>query len=140
MLTEFLANRDEACPGCKYNLRGLVGDRCPECNQQIALRIALTEPRLGGFLAALVGLSTGAGFNGLLAAYGLIVFGSRGSSPGPFLQITGIGTAVFSGAIFFLLRRRNAFRRMSSAWRFSIIVLCWLLVVASFITFTTAIR
>ena len=35
MLTEYLASRDEACPGCGYNLRGLVGDRCPECNQQL---------------------------------------------------------------------------------------------------------
>lgn len=140
MLAEYLANRDEACPGCKYNLRGLVGDRCPECNQQLVLRIALTEPRLGGFLAALVGLSIGAGFNGLLTVYGLIVFESRGSSPGPFLQITGIGAAVFCVAIFFLLRRRNAFRRMSPVWRFSIIALCWLLVVSSFITFTTVIR
>lgn len=140
MLTEFLATRDEACPGCKYNLRGLVGDRCPECNQQITLRVALTEPRIGGFLAALIGLSIGAGFNGLLVVYGLIVFGNRGGSPGPFIQITGIGAGVFGVAIFFLLRRRNAFRRLSPSWRFSVIALSWLLVAASFIIFTAGIR
>ena len=30
-LTAFLADRDVPCPGCGYNLRGLVGARCTEC-------------------------------------------------------------------------------------------------------------
>ena len=140
MLTEYLASRDEACPGCGYNLRGLVGDRCPECNQQLSLRVALTETKLGPFIAAVVGLATGAGFNGLLLLYGVIMFRSRGNAPGLFLPITGAGLAVFGIALFVILRRRNAFRLAQPAIRTFIIVACWLLVVASFVVFTASIR
>ncbi len=30
-LVEYLRTRDAACPGCKYNLRGLRRNSCPEC-------------------------------------------------------------------------------------------------------------
>jgi len=54
-LREFLATREAACPSCGYNLRGLVGGMCPECNQEIALRIALVDPRVGLFLVGFLG-------------------------------------------------------------------------------------
>ncbi len=35
-LVGFLSERDVACPGCGYNLRGLVGRVCPECGKPAA--------------------------------------------------------------------------------------------------------
>lgn len=43
MLRLYLAERDEACPGCGYNLRGLSGERCPECARELALAVAHRE-------------------------------------------------------------------------------------------------
>lgn len=36
-------DRDVGCPGCGFNLRGLVADRCPECNTRIQLILAQPE-------------------------------------------------------------------------------------------------
>src|ERR1043165_104303 len=36
-LRTFLAERDVPCPKCGYNLRGLSGPTCPECNTLLAL-------------------------------------------------------------------------------------------------------
>ncbi|MBX9736675.1 MAG: Rab5-interacting family protein, partial [Phycisphaerales bacterium] len=69
MLRAFLAAQDIECPSCRYNVRGLRTDVCPECNQKLTLRLALTEPRLAGFIAGLVGLTSGLGFHTVLAAF-----------------------------------------------------------------------
>lgn len=61
MLTTFLGQRDVPCPGCKYNLRGLTGTRCPECDQELALQVGLVEPKIAAFVAGLVGISVGMG-------------------------------------------------------------------------------
>ena len=36
-LERYLADRDCACPRCRYNLRGLRGEACPECGQPLRL-------------------------------------------------------------------------------------------------------
>lgn len=37
-LTSFLRSRDVACPTCKYNLRGNISSRCPECGSTLHLK------------------------------------------------------------------------------------------------------
>lgn len=32
-LKQSVADQDVLCPGCNYNLRGLAGERCPECGE-----------------------------------------------------------------------------------------------------------
>ncbi len=39
-LASYLADRDEPCPACRYNLRGATGVKCPECGHPLALSIA----------------------------------------------------------------------------------------------------
>ncbi len=39
----FLADRDEPCPGCGYNLRGAASPTCPECGRPIELALRGTE-------------------------------------------------------------------------------------------------
>lgn len=36
-LARYLADRDRPCPRCKYNLRGMHGEVCPECGESIRL-------------------------------------------------------------------------------------------------------
>ena len=60
LLRMHLAERDAPCPGCGYNLRGLAGSVCPECAQDLRLSVALSEPRLGPYVAALIGISMAA--------------------------------------------------------------------------------
>lgn len=50
----YLANRDEPCPVCGYNLRQLQNDSCPECGRALRLRVGSVEPRLVWFLVTLV--------------------------------------------------------------------------------------
>lgn len=67
LLAAYLAQGDVPCPACGYNLRGLGhvagGDRCPECEQVIELRLEPAEPRFGAFIAGLIGLAAGIGFS-----------------------------------------------------------------------------
>src|SRR5438045_2504229 len=96
LLRQFLSERDVPCPRCGYNLRNLGGNRCPECGDALALRVNLSEPRLGPLIAGLVSLSAGAGLNGLLLLYGLMVvaFQHRGSGLDSFFICNGVGFAV----------------------------------------------
>src|SRR6267154_1944148 len=87
----YLAEHDEPCPGCAYNLRGLTGTRCPECNQELAMRVGLAKPRHGAFIASMCGLLTGAGMAGVFL--GIITWLSltRGGGPPPSMFWTLFG-------------------------------------------------
>lgn len=39
LLKAYLAERDVACPGCGYNLKGCVTEKCPECGSKIGIRV-----------------------------------------------------------------------------------------------------
>lgn len=39
LLASYLADRDVACAGCGYNLKGCVADQCPECGGAIVLGV-----------------------------------------------------------------------------------------------------
>jgi hypothetical protein len=56
-LRHVLYDRSACCPSCKYNLSGVLGERCPECGVRISefLRIADTTPwRIPARLRALM--------------------------------------------------------------------------------------
>ena len=114
-LRNYLATRDAACPSCGYNLRGLTSDRCPECHQEIALRVSLVEPRLGLFLIGVVGWALGAGFSVLLLMYGGIAIMRYGNpSPGdPFFLILLTGGVAQGSVLLCLLICNRRIRR----WR-----------------------
>lgn len=62
----YLAEHDEACPVCRYSLRGLEGACCPECGEALRLRVGVVEQTLAAWVGGLVGL---AGVMGLLAIF-----------------------------------------------------------------------
>jgi len=113
-LREFLATRDAECPSCGYNLRGLVGGMCPECNQEIAL----VDPRVGLFLVGVVGWALGAGFSALALVYGLTLFIRFGNlSPGELFLILLLGALVQAGVLLMLLVFNRRVRRWARSAR-----------------------
>lgn len=69
MLREYLAHRDEPCPSCGYNLRGLQGTRCPECALEVRLGVQLSDARTGLLISAIVGLMISAAPAGALLLF-----------------------------------------------------------------------
>jgi hypothetical protein len=117
LLTQFLADRDAACPHCGYNLRGLREAECPECASPVSLTVeAGYEARLAGLavwaliLAAI--WSTLVGFRHITSAYFFL-----NQMPSTRLWMMSIAQA--SGAVAFIVaavvgilaHRRTAARR-----------------------------
>lgn len=138
-LIRFLENRDAPCPGCGYNLRGLTGTTCPECNQAIELRIALSEPRIGAYLGAVCGLLVGGGMAAVMLGIFVVVSMFEGWPPRRYwfamFGITGIaiGTLLGLGAMLLMGRGRKWFRRRGPTGRSWVIAGSWGLT-AAFVT------
>jgi hypothetical protein len=79
-LRTWLIDRDEPCPLCGYNLRGLTSPRCPECWQALRLSVSLAEPYLKAWIALVAGLLPPAGIGAIFIfgfCYGLMHEGPR---------------------------------------------------------------
>ncbi len=62
-LAGYLKGRDAPCPGCGYNLRDLIGDRCPECGETLTVvKIIYHAPRASpaSLVVGYMGLAVGA--------------------------------------------------------------------------------
>jgi hypothetical protein len=132
LLRTFLATRDTPCPCCNYNLRGLQTTRCPECNQNLHLAVNLTEPRLGGYLAALCGLLAGIGTATVVICVATYLILAQGAYPASreLALIYGIPSlsAVFLLALLLLLLRRSNriwFRTSPVGRRLLVVLGCW---------------
>lgn len=137
-LVAYLSERDEHCPSCSYNLRGLKVDRCPECNRELVVQIRLAEPRMAAWLTALIGSCTMLGFNGLLSFYFIVVVSRRGMG-GPrdrtIATVLYTSTAIAGIALAFLLYKRRWVCNLHSPAREVIAVFAWLLTALSSIMF-----
>ena len=142
LLRQFVAARDVGCPVCNYNLRDLTTDRCPECGDQLVLRINMAEPRQGWVVAGLVGLSAGAGLHGLLILYAFIRI-AKGDSPrglSQFFRVTGVGFAVLLIALIIWLRCWRGIRRLRKGKQMGWAIACWMLTLASLAYFAIQIK
>ena|ERR1051325_4445217 len=66
-LLAWLENRDIKCPVCDYNLRDLQKPVCPECSAPLALAVASPNLSPGHWIAAIVFVALGAGFDGVVS-------------------------------------------------------------------------
>lgn len=141
-LAEFLADRDEPCPSCGYNLRGLTRDVCPECREPLALGVQLAEPKLKAFIATVLGLAVGGGFSAMLLGYvAIIEFGrTRRGLPPNFLITVLPGLAVCGGLLGLLLWRRRLFCTWPVGVRTGCAILAWGLAICNLIYFSMFIR
>jgi hypothetical protein len=140
ILLKFLADRDVPCPQCGYNLRNLVSDVCPECGERLALGVRMVEPRQAAMLAGLIGLSSGAGLNGLLLIYGLIRFVPRDRMMYRFMGINAAGLIALGLLIFLWLRYWRWIRARQASVRLVLAGACWLASLVDLIVFTAVIR
>jgi hypothetical protein len=127
MLRTYLAERDELCPGCAYNLRALTGTRCPECNQELVLRVGLAEPRMAWFVAGVIGIAMGLGFSLMVLVWTGAMVLSRGRVGGPRFQDMvplRVGTLVGAAAMYWWVHARRRLAGASNEKR-------WLCVVAA---------
>ncbi|MEX2218367.1 MAG: hypothetical protein WD749_06360 [Phycisphaerales bacterium] len=145
LLIPFLALRDTPCPACTYNLRGLTGAACPECGAPLELRVGLTEPRMALWIAGLVGLAAGAGFNTLLLVYVAIRIVS-GDRPGGRVWMNefvlhNLIAGVLEGAMLgaWLLLRRPI-RRLPMGARGALVALAWACAAVNVLVFSALIR
>lgn len=125
-LATYLANRDEPCPSCGYNLRGLSGNHCPECNTDLVLRVAIAEPRLGLFLATIVAWALGAGFSVLLLVYivMMVTFAGRGLPPmREFAPVPCGGTLIEGTVVILLVAYQRRVRRLPRLVRVGLLLL-----------------
>ena len=142
MLTTYLAERDDACPGCGYNLRGLTGTRCPECNQELRLRVGLVELRLAWFVTGLIGIGMGLGFSALLLMYAVTdrLFAQYRGPPGqvwwPLAAGTVLGGALLAGWV--LNRRRWALHSAQRRW--ALVFAAWILSLVGPVWFMFTVR
>ncbi len=123
MLRQFLAGRDEACPVCEYNLRDLQMPRCPECGLELELRLALSEPKQGAFVAGLIVIAGGLGFNFILLVYFGVFSMIRNFFPNlwEFWPVVP-GTLVGVTMLGLWIRGRGRLRRMSTLTRWSLVL------------------
>ncbi|MDX2146256.1 MAG: hypothetical protein SFZ23_01940 [Planctomycetota bacterium] len=142
-LVEFLASRDVPCPSCGYNLRGLVATVCPECNQELQIRVGLRDPRLGVWITAVIVQAIGVGFTGLLCLFVLVVWIFR-RSPGPppaevfsFALVPCLAQMPF---LIALLARGKRIRRSPALTRWGLLALATLLTITSFLVFSLNVK
>jgi hypothetical protein len=142
LLRQFLSGRDVTCPGCQYNLRDLTGRQCPECGQEIVLHLRLAEPRQAALLTGLIGLSAGAGLNGLLLIYWVLIrlFMRFGPPADAFLVIILIGFVVHALGVAAWLRFWRRIRVLRAGPRWFLAGACCLLPLIDIVIFTFNIR
>jgi hypothetical protein len=98
-----LADHDEPCPRCGYNLRGLIVRRCPECGSRLKyVEVAVVHHRGLGVLNVLAA-ALGVNAAHLLVTVALALFFYRGWGPAVIpavaTALTGLWIAIEGGII-----------------------------------------
>ncbi len=136
MLRAFLAEHDEPCPGCGYNLRGLSEATCPECGEELLLRVGMVGPRMKLYLTGLIGLAFGFGFDSIILLW--MFFESLvGVAWFDFFDAISLlaGFVVCGGAMAGWLWFRRWIRHRSIAIRLGLVVGCWALSAGTAVAF-----
>lgn len=135
-LSGYLADRDEPCPLCGYNLRGLTGDHCPECGKKLALLVGLEDPILKAFVAGLVGLASFFGFSLLTLVWFVAMVIILGPGPPESLWGLLLLLTIVSGALLLAwIKCAPRIRRLSRPARVTLALLCLLAPVAGVVSF-----
>ncbi len=135
-LQAYLADHDHACPLCGYNLRGLRGMRCPECDFALQLQLAIVERWRAAWIAGLVGLAMTLGANllGLTALLGAVLLGLRSSSDWAVEVLILGGPAAVAGTCLALhLKWATTFVTLSTVKRWLVVAACWSLPMVNFL-------
>jgi hypothetical protein len=133
LLRDYLSRTDAACPNCRYNLRGLASDRCPECHQRLELRVALTSQRVGQLIATILPLAAVSGAAAIMLLVVAVISIDEGSWPSSgwemwlLLAYPLVVVLVLGGALVLLSRERGRrwFRERSAAGAALVVWTAW---------------
>ncbi|MFG0283479.1 MAG: hypothetical protein ACF8R7_03570 [Phycisphaerales bacterium JB039] len=118
-LIAWLAEHDERCPVCNYNVRGVRQATCPECAAPLRLGVVSPHVALGPWLLAIIAFALALGFDGVVTTLLTIGMGLAtlyGSGP-PLLAAVGLlGSFLLLGALsgaglWWMLARRRQWRQ-----------------------------
>ncbi len=140
-LAAYLAEHDEPCPRCGYNLRMLTGTCCPECGSALRLRVGLVEPRVAALICLIA--ITFLGFGGSLLFSLLALFHAgptwyfhEGFPSSLFLILLLVSTGLFSPLAILgrrlIMRRGWAVQWAAAAIAFGYVAVMFILIVVTF--------
>ena len=138
LLIQFVAGRDMPCPRCDYNLRDLITDRCPECGDQLMLKVNRVEPRQGPLIAGLVGLSAGAGMGGMMLIFAVVMILHQGRidrSDWSFIEVNSGGFVIEGVAVLLWLGRWKRLGQKPLYQQKRLALGCWLLTAVYLVAF-----
>jgi hypothetical protein len=142
MLQTFLAGRDSECPVCRYNLRDLQTQQCPECGSRLALQVGAVEPNQTACIVGLIGLASGAGFSGLLVIYlfiRMLIDPFRGFFH-RFAYLTAIPFLIEASLLIVWLRNWRKIRRLPTETKWLMALGCCALSLINLLIFALSIR
>jgi len=119
-LVAWLAEHDEPCPVCGYNVRGLTTSACPECAAPLRLGVTSPQHLLGPWLLAIIACSLALGFDGviltLLTTAVIVELFARQTVSVPFMLVgTFVTLGTLSGGTLWLFIARRRQWRMAQA-------------------------
>jgi hypothetical protein len=118
LLHDYLAQRDEPCPLCSYNLRGLQGEHCPECGHGLTLCVNLIDQVRGAYLVGLIGLACAFGFNVLLFVLFLLLTMLLSGGPEAYFFVYQLVISIVTGALLLAwVRSSTRIRRLAKPRR-----------------------
>ena len=121
LLIEYLHERDEPCPLCGYNLRGLRSRRCPECGRDLRLSVGAVEPFQRAWVA-LAAITCAAAGLGVFFGLAVLVWGwprPRRGAEGALVTYSILAFWCMIPIAIVVLRRRRGFMRLrtEAQWR-----------------------
>ena len=115
LLRAFLAARGGYCPRCRYDLRGLTSDVCPECRVRLYLTVGTPDPPDGMYMSAMILNTVGIATSVFLMLFALLFAAPWGVGEGVLLLLLLAGSlaALHVGVAVALVRKRRAYWRMT---------------------------
>lgn len=138
LIAPFLADRDERCPKCGQNLRGLQSNRCAECGLKLELGLKPAPLPLGLWLTGAIGLCIGLS---MIIAWLAVVFLPWLDTPvgyfpaWPFLLL-----AVLVGMVAIWSRCARVICHLPVFAAIPLVVLCWMIGTAAAVTLVVDLR
>ncbi len=134
-LTGYVAERDVECPRCSHNLRNLRSTKCPECGEELILRVGLRDPQIIGLILTLFPLM-GSGVAGLMLAAMILAWGGPPSG----VIMTAL-ILLFGGVLgLVLLRYRRWFLRFQIRTQLVVAAILWLVHILGWAVFVAKVR
>lgn len=120
-LIAWLADHDELCPACRYELRGLATTRCPECDSRLSLGVSSPDIRFGPWLVSVISFALGLGFDAVVCvmfaavfAFAVVLRGNPGPPASVYVlpgSLLVLGLACLAGIVA-LVRLRHRWLRL----------------------------